>query len=388
MPSWNDSNANLPDREAALRADAQGGSVPGGGNSGQVLTKNSSSSGDVSWKTPSVSGLQITQSSHGFSVGQALAYNGTAYVLAKADVAADAEVIGIVSAVADSNNFTLTLTGLITGLSALTAGAVYFLDPSTAGALTTTEPTSVGAVSKPVLIAISTTSGVFVNMRGIAVPSGGGIPQGGPLTANLAGGSFKITGLTGGSASGEAVEAGQIVSNSTGGLPNGALAATFSRTITGITAFQITSGTLHLTGIELCKGVPINSITFMTASGAATNPTHQIFGIFDDSLGSSSGTGYALLRGSSDDTSTAWGAITAKTLSLTSSYTPVRSGFHYLGLLVTAGVAPTMKSLATDSAMGGIASIVAGSSSSTGLTALPNPAGAPSFNNALWGYVS
>lgn len=110
--------------------------------------------------------LTVTQSSHGFAVGDVLRHNGTDYVKAKADTAGNAEVVGIVSNVVDANNFQLLFVGSITGLSGLTAGSVYFLDPSTAGALTATEPTTTGQVSKPLLIATSTTAGHFFNFRG------------------------------------------------------------------------------------------------------------------------------------------------------------------------------------------------------------------------------
>ena len=91
------------------------------------------------------------------------------YAKAKADSAANAEVVGIVSAVADANNFTLQSGGRIATLSGLTANTVYFLDPSTAGALTATEPTTAGQVSKPLLITSSTTAGYIFIMRGLVV---------------------------------------------------------------------------------------------------------------------------------------------------------------------------------------------------------------------------
>jgi hypothetical protein len=114
----------------------------------------------------------IAQTGHVLAVGDIVRFDGANYVVAQADSAANAEVVGIVSAVADADHFTLTTSGLIDGLAGLTAGEVYFLSEVTPGLLTTTEPTGVGEVSKPVLIAISTTSGYLTNFRGsvIAVP--------------------------------------------------------------------------------------------------------------------------------------------------------------------------------------------------------------------------
>ena len=108
----------------------------------------------------------ITQSSHGFSVGDWLYLNSTTYTLADSDAEATAEVVGVVSAVADANNFTLTTHGYVSGLAGLTAGTAYYLS-GTAGDLTATEPTGYLTVSKPVFIADSTTSGIVINYRGI-----------------------------------------------------------------------------------------------------------------------------------------------------------------------------------------------------------------------------
>lgn len=114
----------------------------------------------------------VNQASHGFSVGDWLYLNSSTYTKAIATSAAAAEVIGVVSAVADTNNFTLQTAGLVTGLSGLTAGTVYFLSDSTAGAITATEPADTGEISKPCLIADTTTSGVILQMRGSEVGSG------------------------------------------------------------------------------------------------------------------------------------------------------------------------------------------------------------------------
>jgi hypothetical protein len=112
-------------------------------------------------------------------VGNVVRLSGTSYVKAQANSEANAEAVGIVSAVAGADDFTLCVGGHIDTLSGLTAGAVYYLDDDTAGLLTTTEPPDVGDVSKPLLIADTTTSGWIFNMRGFIVSSssGGGIPD-------------------------------------------------------------------------------------------------------------------------------------------------------------------------------------------------------------------
>lgn len=119
----------------------------------------------------------ITQTAHGLAVGDAIKYTGTAYAKALADTSENAEVVGIVSIVTDANNFTLLYGGYISTLTSLTAGTVYFLSSVTPGLLTDVTPPNIGQVNKPLLIAVSTTTGYFFNFRGSIVggaASGGG----------------------------------------------------------------------------------------------------------------------------------------------------------------------------------------------------------------------
>lgn len=124
---------------------------------------------------------EVTQSSHGFTVGNVIRYTGTLWVKSQADADANSEVYGVVSEVIDTNNFGLTTSGYISGLSGLTAGSAMFLSPTTAGALTVTSTTTTNYVNKPVLLADSTTSGYVVNHRGYVVDgtsgTGGGVAQ-------------------------------------------------------------------------------------------------------------------------------------------------------------------------------------------------------------------
>jgi hypothetical protein len=137
------------------------------GATGKVFS--SDASGDGSWSYPSADITSITQNSHGFVAGDVLYHTGTVYEKAKADAESTSEAIGVVSASIDTNTFTLVTGGYISGLSGLTAGSVYYLSGATAGAITATEPTTEGHVSKPILIAVSTTTGFVFNMRGLVV---------------------------------------------------------------------------------------------------------------------------------------------------------------------------------------------------------------------------
>jgi len=109
----------------------------------------------------------ITQASHGFAAGDVVYLNSSTWTKARADAVATAEAVGVVES-ADTNTFVIVYNGAIT-LSGLTAGSVYFLSDGTAGLLTTTEPTTVGYVSKPLLVAKTTTAGVVHNWRGVRI---------------------------------------------------------------------------------------------------------------------------------------------------------------------------------------------------------------------------
>lgn len=109
----------------------------------------------------------VTAVGHSFTVGNAVMLNGTTLAKAQANSQESAEVIGLVSALIDADTISIQSSGLITGLSGLTADTRYFLSPSSAGAMTSTEPSTSGHVSKPVLYAINSTSGFIIsNMRG------------------------------------------------------------------------------------------------------------------------------------------------------------------------------------------------------------------------------
>lgn len=130
---------------------------------------------DGTWATagggvPETVSRDINQVTHALAVGDVIRYNGTAFVKAQADAEANAECMGVVSAVADVDNFTMTTHGYVTGLSGLTSGVTYFLSETTAGLLTATPPTGTGEVRKAQFIATSTTTGHYNNFVGYILP--------------------------------------------------------------------------------------------------------------------------------------------------------------------------------------------------------------------------
>jgi len=108
----------------------------------------------------------VNQVAHGFTVGKVVYLNSTTYTAAIASADTTSEVVGIIISATDADNFVLQFGGRVTGLSALTAGSVYYLSPSAAGDLTATKPTTIGQVVKPLLVADTTTSGFWVNYLG------------------------------------------------------------------------------------------------------------------------------------------------------------------------------------------------------------------------------
>jgi len=102
--------------------------------------------------------IDVTQSSHGFAVGDVIRVTTTnnTYAKALADTAANAEVIGIVIDVTDTNNFTYATSGEITVAAAVpnstTAGDIVYLSTSSAGGTQTTEPSTTNQISKPIAV--------------------------------------------------------------------------------------------------------------------------------------------------------------------------------------------------------------------------------------------
>lgn len=107
-----------------------------------------------------------TQASHTLVVGDVVRLSSGTFVLAQGDTVTNAEMVGVVASV-DGDDFTVAYPGsIVTGLSGLTAGSVYFLSTATAG-LAVTSDAADGYVSKPVWVAITTTTAMVLNSRGV-----------------------------------------------------------------------------------------------------------------------------------------------------------------------------------------------------------------------------
>ena len=152
------------------------------------------------------------------------------------------------------------------------------------------------------------------------------------------------------------------------------IASNFDRSIIGSSDQSVlASGRLQLERIILGKGQVITGISFWSYLTALVTGSNQWFAIFD-----SNGVPLAFTV---DDTSTAWGTQTKKSLNLTSPYTVFVSGFYYIGICVVASTVPTLRSANITGRASGpaIDPPICGGRSSTGLTdpaSCPNPAGA------------
>lgn len=104
----------------------------------------------------------ISQTSHGFSLGDVVYINGADSYAAARSNALGTLADGIVGPVVDANTFWLYTAGVLYWAShGLTAGTTYYLDPTTAGDLTTTAPSG-GNYVQNVLVPINANE-VLVN---------------------------------------------------------------------------------------------------------------------------------------------------------------------------------------------------------------------------------
>lgn len=146
-------------------------------------------------QTPAVTSVPITDSTNGYlsqfvnrvvvdkgsaAVGDVVRMNGSVLAKASPSSISNAQVLGIVESINGANAVVITSGPFnnVTGLSGLTSGDVYYLDPSSAGDVTNTDPSNTnGILDKPVFIATSATSGVIIPDfvgSGTSIVSGGG----------------------------------------------------------------------------------------------------------------------------------------------------------------------------------------------------------------------
>jgi hypothetical protein len=165
-------------------------------------------------------------------------------------------------------------------------------------------------------------------------------------------------------------------------LPTGALASTIPRQGTNIgNVSLLTSGTMALTAIELQKGTVVTNISYHSATTATNTPTAWWFALYTADR--------ALCAQTADQTSTAWGANTLKTLALTAPFTTTYTGLHYVGIMVAASTPPTLYAQVGAAYTNIIAPILTGNSTASLTTTAPATADAITVgSNFPYSYIT
>jgi hypothetical protein len=150
--------------------------------------------------------------------------------------------------------------------------------------------------------------------------------------------------------------------------PTGALGQTHDRTASTSTQ-ALTSGRLYVVGYDFRAGDVVTSITFYSTATAISGGTHGWAAVFTS--------GIVPLGQSTDDTSVAWAASTAKTFTMSAPVVIPSDGFGYLGLMIAATTPPSVECTVPGSASQLAAPAVGGQSTLSGLTGTaPNPGAA------------
>jgi hypothetical protein len=145
-----------------------------------------------------------------------------------------------------------------------------------------------------------------------------------------------------------------------------------------------TTGQIFCQAIWLTAGTTVTNISFHSATTAASAPTHYVFALYDSSRN--------LLASTADQTSTAWGATTLKTIAVGTPYLISTTGLYYLMFAMVATTVPTLKggTARTGGQLAGQAPILNGISSTTYSTGTaPSSIGALTVGTtSVWGCVT
>jgi len=261
--------------------------------------------------------IQVTQSSHGLSLGFPVKVSGNGtYAHASADSATNAEAIGIIIATT-TDTMTIALGGRITIDGVLpsgniAAGTVLFLHTS-AGKLTATEPSGNNEVSKPMaVITYLNSEMIMVQQRGEVISTTG---------ITLADGSVDNDAMAD-----DAINTDELVADA---VTNAKLANMATRTVKA----NATSGSANPTDVVMADGdflianasalvtVPITGDVVISNAGAATIQTDAVdIGMLSASGSASSST---FLRGDNE-----WAAATTAFIGCRAYTTAVQSIPH------------------------------------------------------------
>lgn len=170
-------------------------------------------------------------------------------------------------------------------------------------------------------------------------------------------------------------------------MPTGAICETYPRSDRGDACVLMTTGMLYLAGGLVVPGnTTVTNITFVSSTTAAGTPLNWWFCLVDQA--------FNVLGKTADQTTTAWGTNTPKTLALSSTYTPTVETPVYAGVMVKATTVPSF--IGSVMAAGGsghsaLTPIMAGQStpSLTNPASLGSTATTPTvFGNLPYAYLS
>lgn len=156
--------------------------------------------------------VDVSQTAHGFSVGDVIRSDGTAnsYTLAQADSPANAEAVGMVTNIINANNFSYTSAAVqLSGVFVPVAipGTAIFLDPAIAGGMTLAKPTAIGQVVRALGTVLTSGSLMYFDVAAL----------GEELTSVGAGGSARTFQSTGGGTGGGTLTASFVAGEAING---------------------------------------------------------------------------------------------------------------------------------------------------------------------------
>lgn len=167
LPTGAVQNDDIPDNEIQPVKIAPGSRL-------QALLTNAAGTA-AEWASLTATLVPITQSAHGFAVGEILTINGSGvFVRAQANALGTSQAVGIVKQSVDANNFILATGGTVDVPLTTTPGSWHYLSAITPGVFTTTPPSSAGQYVVPLFYGRTANSGILLIQKAQPVITGTG----------------------------------------------------------------------------------------------------------------------------------------------------------------------------------------------------------------------
>lgn len=105
--------------------------------------------------------ITINKKAHNFSIGEMVSFSKETNTYVKADALINTNFIGIVESIIDVNNVVVKTYGIHKHMSNLMPGKLYYVSEKHPGKLTTIVPSLYESITTPVLLALSSSSGII-----------------------------------------------------------------------------------------------------------------------------------------------------------------------------------------------------------------------------------